>query len=32
MKLCIFCSANDDIDAEYIEKARELGVWSAKNG
>ena len=32
MKVCIFCSANDEIAAEYFERARELGVFCAKNG
>ena len=32
MKICVFCSANDAIAAEYIEKSKELGVWCAKNG
>jgi len=32
MKVCVFCSANDNVAAEYIEKARELGSWCAKNG
>ncbi len=31
MKLCVFCSANDAIAAEYVEKSRELGAWCAKN-
>ena len=31
MKLCVFCSANDNIDAEHIERAKELGRWCAKN-
>ena len=32
MKICVFCSANDNIAAEYFEKARELGKWCAGNG
>lgn len=32
MKLCIFCSANQDIDPEYFERTQELGEWAAKNG
>ena len=32
MKLCIFCSANQNIDPEFFEKTRELGEWAAKNG
>lgn len=25
MKICIFCSANDNIDAEYFRRTEELG-------
>ena len=32
MKLCVFCSANQQIDPDYFERARELGVWAANNG
>lgn len=32
MKLCIFCSANNDIDADFFETTRELGTWAARNG
>ena len=32
MKLCIFCSANQNIDPEYFERTQELGEWAAKNG
>ena len=32
MKLCIFCSANQQIDADFFEMTRELGGWAAKNG
>ena len=32
MKICVFCSANDHIDAEYIERAKELGHWCAEKG
>lgn len=32
MKLCIFCSANQNIDPEFFEKTQELGEWAAKNG
>ena len=32
MKLCIFCSANQNIDPEFFESAQELGEWAAKNG
>lgn len=30
-KIAIFCSASDDIDAVYTEKAKELGEWMGKN-
>ena len=32
MKLCIFCSANQNIDPEFFQKTEELGEWAAKNG
>ena len=32
MKLCIFCSANQNIDPDFFEITRELGEWAAKNG
>ena len=32
MKICVFCSANDQIAAEYFEKTRELGAWCARQG
>ena len=32
MKVCVFCSANSDIEPDYFEKTRELGEWLAKNG
>ena len=31
MKLCIFCSSNQQIDPDFFEMTRELGVWAAKN-
>jgi hypothetical protein len=31
MKLCIFCSANNNIDPEFFSMAEELGQWAAKN-
>ena len=31
MKICIFCSANDNIDAEYFRRTEELGQWAASN-
>ncbi|EJX07420.1 lysine decarboxylase [gut metagenome] len=30
-KIAIFCSASDEIDPVYFEKARELGVWMGQN-
>ena len=32
MKICIFCSANQQIDPEFFAKTEELGKWAAKNG
>lgn len=32
MKLCIFCSANQQIDHDFFEMTRELGRWAARNG
>ena len=32
MNVCIFCSANNQIAADYFEKAKELGIWCAENG
>ena len=32
MKICIFCSANDNLPAEYFELTRELGLWAGRNG
>lgn len=32
MKICVFCSANDNIEADYFEKACELGRWCAEKG
>ena len=32
MKLCIFCSANQNIDPDFFEMTRELGEWAAKKG
>jgi uncharacterized protein (TIGR00730 family) len=32
MKLCIFCSANKNIDPDFFEMTRELGKWAAENG
>ena len=30
-RIGIFCSAADDIEAVYFEKARELGAWMGQN-
>ena len=30
-RIAIFCSASEDIDALFFEKARELGVWMGQN-
>lgn len=30
MKICVFCSANSNIEPVYFEKTRELGEWCAK--
>lgn len=32
MKICVFCSANSDIDREYFRLTRELGLWAAQSG
>lgn len=32
MKICIFCSANEQIDPDYFHMTEELGRWVAKNG
>lgn len=32
MKICVFCSANDSLPAEYFERTRELGAWMAAEG
>ena len=32
MKICVFCSANQQIDPEFFAMTEELGVWAAKNG
>ena len=32
MKICIFCSANQQIDPEFFTMTEELGKWAAKNG
>ena len=32
MNICVFCSANSNLAAEYSERTRELGRWMAQNG
>lgn len=32
MKLCVFCSANQQIDPDFFDAASHLGQWAAKNG
>lgn len=32
MKIAVFCSANEHIDADFFVKAKELGEWIAKDG
>ena len=32
MKICVFCSANQQIDPEFFTMTEELGAWEAKNG
>ena len=32
MKICVFCSANQQIDPDFFAMTEELGVWAAKNG
>jgi len=32
MKLCVFCSANQEIDPDFFEMTRELGAWAAHEG
>ena len=31
MKICVFCSANQQIDPEFFTMTEELGIWAAKN-
>lgn len=31
-RIAVFCSASQNIDDIYAEKARELGVWMGDNG
>ena len=32
MKICVFCSANNQIDAAFFQLTEELGRWAAMNG
>ena len=32
MKICVFCSANQQIDHDFFEMARQLGRWAASEG
>ena len=32
MNICIFCSANQQIDPDFFAMTEELGRWAAKNG
>lgn len=32
MKLCVFCSANQNIDPDYFDSTRQLGEWAARQG
>lgn len=32
MNICIFCSANQQIDADFFPMVEELGSWMAENG
>ena len=32
MKICVFCSANNQIAPAYFQLTEELGCWAAKNG
>lgn len=32
MKICIFCSANSNIDPDFFTATEELGCWAAENG
>ena len=32
MKICVFCSANQQIDNEFFTMTEELGAWAANNG
>ena len=32
MKICISCSANEQIDPDFFRETEKLGIWAAKNG
>ena len=32
MKICVFCSANQQIDPDFFQMTEELGKWAADNG
>ena len=32
MKICVFCSANEQIDPEFFSLTEELGKWAGANG
>ena len=32
MKICVFCSANEQIDPDFFVMTEELGKWIANNG
>lgn len=32
MKICVFCSANENLDPDFVAKTEELGQWIGKNG
>ena len=32
MKICVFCSANQQIDPDFFSMTEELGKWAAENG
>lgn len=32
MKICVFCSANDNLDPDFVAKAEELGRWIGRKG
>lgn len=32
MNICVFCSANANIDPEYFNRTRQLGQWMAEQG